>query len=393
MKQRVYLILFIIVALGLTSFYFPNHLKAESKQEEIKRKIAEIDAKRKATLEAQKKLENNIQEVQKEQKEIRAEITRLDLQLNELAKEIEQKEEEIESTKQQLEEVSVRLDEAIARVEEREELLKKRVRAIYETGDVSYLEVLLDSSSIGDFLSRLDMVEKIVESDKSILAENIKDKEEIEANKKEIENLLALLEEQYNNLTEKQQEFQRKLKERTVAVASLQKEEENLQKEIEKTDNDLKKLASDRSKLQEQLRKISYSGGQLLWPLPDSTRITDTFGPRIHPVTGKKSTHTGIDIGAPTGTDIVAAESGVVILAAYYGAYGNTVMIDHGSGLVTMYGHIRNGGIKVKEGQEVKRGQKIAEVGSTGLSTGPHLHFSVIKDGEYQDPMKYLKSK
>lgn len=391
MKQRVYLILFIIVALGLTSFYFPNHLKAESELDKINQKLKELDKAYKETLSTANKLQEDIKQIEKDRKLLMSEITYYESKLNELAEAIDKKEEEIESTKKRLLEIGTLLDEAIQRVEERDKLLKTRVRAMYETGDISYLEVLLDSSSIGDFLTRLDMVQKIVESDKSILEENIRDKEEIEANKREVEALEAQLLAQLDELTNRRLEYQKMMKERSIRVAALNQQEDEKQRLIEEANEGLAQIAKQKAKLLETKNRLS--GGRLLWPLPDSTRITDTFGPRIHPVTGKKSTHTGIDIGAPTGTDIVAAESGVVILAAYYGAYGNTVMIDHGGGIVTMYGHIRNGGIKVKEGQEVKRGQKIAEVGSTGLSTGPHLHFSVINDGEYKDPMKYLKSK
>lgn len=391
MKQRIYLILFMIMALSLTSIFSPNHLKAESELDKINQKLKELDKAYKETLSAANKLQEDIKQIEKDRKLLMSEITYYESKLNELAAAIDKKEEEIENTKKRLFEIGTLLDEAIQRVEERDKLLKTRVRAMYETGDISYLEVLLDSSSIGDFLTRLDMVQKIVESDKSILEENIRDKEEIEANKREVEALEAQLLAQLDELTNRQLEYQKMMKERSIRVAALNQQEDEKQRLIEEANEGLAQIAKQKAKLIETKNRLS--GGRLLWPLPDSTRITDTFGPRIHPVTGKKSTHTGIDIGAPTGTDIVAAESGVVILAAYYGAYGNTVMIDHGGGIVTMYGHIRNGGIKVKEGQEVKRGQKIAEVGSTGLSTGPHLHFSVINDGEYKDPMKYLKSK
>ncbi|MCF6094552.1 M23 family metallopeptidase [Microaerobacter geothermalis] len=142
-----------------------------------------------------------------------------------------------------------------------------------------------------------------------------------------------------------------------------------------------------------ELEKLYYKGGKLLWPAPGTTRITSGFGYRVDPFTGKPAGHNGLDIGAnPPGTygsPIVAAESGVVITAAYLRGYGNTVIINHGGGIWTLYGH--NQKLLVKEGQEVKRGDTIALMGSTGRSTGPHVHFTVYKNQVPVDPMPYLK--
>jgi Membrane proteins related to metalloendopeptidases len=127
------------------------------------------------------------------------------------------------------------------------------------------------------------------------------------------------------------------------------------------------------------------------WPVPSAHGISSEFGYRTHPLTGKLSLHNGIDIPAPEGTPIVAAEDGKVIAASYMNDYGNTVIIDHGGGLWTLYGHIKEGGILVRVGQQVRRGQIIALVGSTGNATGPHLHFTVYKNQEAVNPMNYLR--
>ena len=131
-----------------------------------------------------------------------------------------------------------------------------------------------------------------------------------------------------------------------------------------------------------------YEGGTFTWPCPSSTYITDSFGWRIHPIYGYWKLHTGTDIGGSYGVDVVAAAAGKVIMADWYGGYGNCVMIDHGSGLVTLYGHLS--GYNCYYGQEVSRGEVIAFVGSTGNSTGPHLHFEVRVNGDYVDPMGYF---
>jgi murein DD-endopeptidase MepM/ murein hydrolase activator NlpD len=136
----------------------------------------------------------------------------------------------------------------------------------------------------------------------------------------------------------------------------------------------------------------SSGGGKLSWPLPKKYPITSNFGSRVDPITGKSGeNHKGLDIGAPSGTSILAAESGTVIIAEYWNGYGNTVVLDHGNGLWTLYPHIRMNGIKVKKGDTVKRDQVIAEVGSTGRSTGPHLHFEVRVNGIAVNPAPYLK--
>ncbi|REK69630.1 M23 family peptidase [Paenibacillus paeoniae] len=152
-------------------------------------------------------------------------------------------------------------------------------------------------------------------------------------------------------------------------------------------------LAAKVSKLNAEKNRIKnpYSGGKLGMPINSGARVTSNFGTRNHPITGKSHTHTGIDFGAPQGTDIFAAEGGVVIVSQLWSGYGNCIIIDHGNGLWTLYGHIRNGGLLVSVGDQVKRGQKIAEVGSTGNSTGPHLHFEVRKNEVPVNPSGYLK--
>ncbi len=184
-------------------------------------------------------------------------------------------------------------------------------------------------------------------------------------------------------------------KDKQVLIAGLNSKEKHLEEISEEQEEFLITSAREMSKLLEKKNKIESSyrkGGKFLWPLPSSNRITSNYGSRKDPITGKMGAlHKGVDIGAPNGTTIVAAESGTVIVAQSYGGYGNTVIINHGSGTWTLYGHIRKGGIKVKEGQAVKRGQKIAEVGSTGRSTGNHLHFEVRINEKAVDPMKYLK--
>ena len=171
-------------------------------------------------------------------------------------------------------------------------------------------------------------------------------------------------------------------------------------KDLEK---DLKKAEAEYDKLNQLAKEIEseivrrqkvtgpYTGGTMGWPVPGYSRISSYFGYRVHPIYKVKKLHTGIDIPAPTGTSVVAASDGVVIYSGTLGSYGKVIMIDHGGGIVTLYAH--NSYLSVSEGQKVKRGDVISKIGSTGASTGPHCHFEVRKNGQYVDPLPWLKGK
>ena len=156
-------------------------------------------------------------------------------------------------------------------------------------------------------------------------------------------------------------------------------------KELER----LIKKAEEEAKKGNGNNNFTYTGGQLAWPIPGYNNITSNYGMRIHPIYHVPKLHTGIDVGAPKGASFVAAEDGVVILAKYNGGYGNCVIINHGNGITTLYGHGTS--ILVSNGQTVKRGQPVLTVGSTGTSTGNHAHFEVRKNGSPVDPLPYLK--
>ena len=226
------------------------------------------------------------------------------------------------------------------------------------------------------------------------------------------QDLLKSLEDKRNEISDlkalKQQEednAQEQLEAMLVAIADLEVSRSAAEKEVQKTQQALKELEkaedaleADSKELEKLIRKLSssgaYTGGVMQWPLPGYYKISSYFGMRMHPILKYNKMHGGIDIGAPKGTPIHAAASGKVICAAWRsGGSGNTVIIDHGGGITTLYFHIMNGGILVKEGQTVVAGDVIAKVGSTGLSTGPHLHFEVRKNGVRQDPLNYVKGK
>ena len=181
--------------------------------------------------------------------------------------------------------------------------------------------------------------------------------------------------------------------EKEVMVLKYKNKAEELEEISDEQEDLLIKLAKKVSDLEKKKSNLKtyYTGGKLAMPLHVQYRLSSPFGYRIHPVTGVKKLHAGMDMAVPKGTPIYAAEAGVVIVAQWWNGYGNCVIIDHGGGLWTIYGHIRDGGIKVEKGQTVKRGQKIAEVGSTGMSTGNHLHFEVRLNEKAVNPAPYLK--
>lgn len=382
-----------LVIMVVAMIFLAGALPAQSagQNEADLRRAIEQNKREQENLKAQtRKLTQELNQNKAAQQKIGQEIQYLDLKMNEAETKLRKLNADIAETERKVSAAETELRAAEARVRERDALLKTRVRALYENGSVSYLEVLFGAKSIGDFLSRLDLMGKIVENDGRLLAENIRDKELIAAKKAELDALLADLQKKYAAVQEEKRKLADMQKQRTVQIAQLKAQASDYEKALEEYDRKLSALVKEYNRLNQALTKVYWSGGKLAWPVPEHTNISSPYGYRIHPITHQKSFHSGIDIPAPQGTPIVAAEAGKVLLAEYYGGYGNTVIIDHGGGMSTLYGHIRPGGILVQVGQVVERGQKIAEVGTTGLSTGPHLHFSVLKNGDYVDPMNYL---
>ncbi|GIP19140.1 metalloendopeptidase [Paenibacillus montaniterrae] len=338
--------------------------------------------------------------VENEKKQLEAERDKLMAEIRELAKAMEKTEAEIREAEKQLKITEQELEEAIQQVEKQDELMQKRTRLMYSNGVVSYLDVLLSATSFSDFLDRFDSLQMILKSDREILDSFKEAQQVVEDKKAEVEEQLAALEAMYKELEEEEKVLMEKEAEKEELIEKLaQKSAEldelhtELSEITEEEERNLVKIASELSKLYAEKNRIAnpYSGGKLGMPIDSKYRVTSNFGMRIHPISGKRKAHNGIDFGAPSGTPIYAAESGNVIVAKYTSGYGNTVIIDHGNGLWTLYGHIKKGGILVSEGDQVKRGDKIALVGSTGNSTGPHLHFEVRKNEVPVNPSNYLK--
>jgi murein DD-endopeptidase MepM/ murein hydrolase activator NlpD len=271
--------------------------------------------------------------------------------------------------------------------------LKAIIQSMYMNGTQSYLEVLMGAASFSDFLDRLQDLVLIGGQQKDLLVANKADRQRIGQvelqEKRELgEQKVLLAQEQGAKEQLAAKEQQEKDEDARLGLQIQDLEEQNAQEEQQ-----MLQFASQEAKLISESMKgtLSYRGGKLAWPFAKDYPITSPFGKRTDPINGSSSFHPGIDIGAPKGTDILAAEDGIVVVAQWYGGYGNCVILDHGHGVMTLYGHMLDNSITVKKGETVKRGQKIGEVGMTGRSTGYHLHFGVYVQSKAVPPLNYLK--
>ena len=298
------------------------------------------------------------------------------------------------------------LAEAQKRLEGRESVFYKRVRDIYINGRLSYLDVVIGSKDFSDFANRLEVLKRIIDSDITLINEIKKERADIEAHKQKLEADRVKLVELEKAALAKQAEIEQKKAERNVVLQKAQNDRATAMQAIEELNASsaqvsamLKERQAARAAAAAAAAAAAQSSGgqgasdnwvqgtgQLGWPV--SGEITSPYGYRVHPIWGTTIYHSGIDIGVDEGTPVHAADGGVVVWSGWMGGYGYAVVIDHGNGLSTLYGH--NSELAVDEGQSVAKGQVISYAGSTGNSTGPHVHFEVRVNGDPVDPMGYL---
>lgn len=293
------------------------------------------------------------------------------------------------------------LAEAQKRLEGRESVFYKRVRDIYINGRLSYLDVVIGSKDFSDFANRLEVLKRIIDSDITLINEIKKERAEIEAHKQKLEADRTKLVELEKAALAKQAEIEQKKAERNVVLQKAQNDRATAMQAIEElnaSSAQVSAMLKERQAARAAAAAAQSSGGQnasdnwvqgtgqLGWPV--SGEITSPYGYRVHPIFGTTIYHSGIDIGVDEGTPVHAADGGVVVWSGWMGGYGYAVVIDHGNGLSTLYGH--NSELAVDEGQSVAKGQVISYAGSTGNSTGPHVHFEVRVNGDPVDPMGYL---
>jgi murein DD-endopeptidase MepM/ murein hydrolase activator NlpD len=373
------LVIAAVFAFGVISSILFELAYAETTQQKI-------DKAEKNKLDAQKK----INEANAKKIKTLADKERLEKEAGQLQSQIETLDKTISQTSAKLAEEEVNLSDATAKANAQFDVFKERFRVMCEQGDVSYLEMLFSAKSFGDFVDKAEIMKEITRYDKQIFDEMDKNRRQIEKSRDEIAKLKETQETSAKSLKDQKAALAKKQQEQADYIRELEKDTATYQRIIDEADA---AMASLRAAVSGSLSSSSggkkYVGGEFLWPTPSCYYITSNFSPRRkNPVTGIYKRHTGTDIGAAYGAAIVAANSGTVTLAGWNSGYGNCVVIDHGGGRATLYAHMSS--FSVSKGQTVSRGQRIGSVGSTGNSTGPHLHFEVLINGTAVDPMQFF---
>lgn len=349
--------------------------QAEQRQEELQDEIDQNERQQSAEMEKKRAIDEEVSQVQ-------AQIDQLDAQIAQSNEKIAQKEEELAA--------------AEAESNQQNQAYQERVKLMVEQGPVTYLEVLLSAKSFADFLIRADVVQQVAEYDSQLL-NTLKEKEqaiadiktELEAERAGTQALLDESNQHKQTLDARLAESQQIMKDLEADQAKLKAEQEQAQRDEEAARAEIAAALRRRASSGSSSATSVYTGGTFRWPTDQTTLVTSDYSMRTHPTLGVYKQHTGIDIGASYGTDVLAGGDGTVLISGWNNAYGWMVVIDHGGGVTTLYGH--NSKLLVSAGEQVSRGQVIAKVGSTGYSTGPHIHFEVNVNGSAVNPWNYLQ--
>ena len=371
--------------------------------------IEESEGKKKEAQENQKEVQGKLsqvkkllQEVQNIKSELDQAMVEADAKLEDLNDSIEILNSDINDLEVQISNTKAELEAAKTVKEKQYATMKKRVQYMYERGNKSYVELLFTSGSFSDFLNTAEFINKISKYDREMLLsymEVIKDIEEKEAQLLSEEEQLRSKQSQLNaeheavenEMEEKQDAINLYTEDINNKEAAIQEYEAYIAEQKAVVEALEAAIQAEKKRLIEENRQaVKYDGGKFAWPAPEYKKISDEYGNRTHPILKTQQFHNGIDMAAPSGSPILAAYDGEVVAADYSATMGNYVMINHGDGLITIYMHASK--LEVSKGQTVVRGEEIAKVGSTGRSTGPHLHFSVREDGSYVSPWKYISS-
>lgn len=397
MKKSTYMASFLALSilLGGQAIHMPAY--ADDLDDQVQDLQGQIDSSR---LE-QENWQQVIEDVSAKLKQIQADLDAANARLQS----IQTKQAEINAQIAQTQNKIVKME---AYLKTRQDVLNRRVRAIYMHGQLNYLEVILGANSFSDFANRVELLKRVIRSDYNLILEIQKQKAAIEAKKAQLEEdkrqldaLAAEAEKTRQEIAKKKAEQQKVLDAAKSNKAAAAQMEQDLNAQLASVRNLIQqRLAAAeaaRQAAQQQAASDDEGGGgsddnyvqgtgAMGWPC--SGPITSPFGYRTHPIFGTTIFHAGIDIGVDYGTPIHAADSGVVVYSGWISGYGNAVIIDHGGGISTLYGH--NQSLAVSEGQSVSKGSVIAYAGSTGNSTGPHCHFEVDVNGSPVNPMGYL---
>lgn len=336
------------------------------------------------------RVQQQLRTVKRNQRRVTRQLADLDYQVAIAERRLDTAERSASTTREALEEVTAEWEAAEARCAQHEEDLSRRLVAIYEIGEARPIEVLLRSRSFGEFANGLYLLDRVLGRDAELLAQYDSARGDARDQRSELTRRAEELERLQRDLVGKRR---RASAERVRARESKQRilrDRAAWERALAELEEDSREVEAMLQRLQQtpegQERLAQHWTGELQWPVRG--RISSGYGYRIHPIYRVRKMHTGIDVAVPKGTPIKAAAAGTVVHAERWGGYGNCVIVDHGAGYATLYGHCSR--LAVRENQAVDAGQVIAYVGSTGLSTGPHLHFEVRRDGRPTNPMPLL---
>lgn len=390
LKGLLCIVLTVVLLANETMWFSKNvYATSDASVEQARKDKADAEAKRDEAQKGLDILEDIKSGIQSAIVDLDMSITKMQAKITEL--EMDQK--ELEDSIQQ---TQADLETAKAAEEKQYEMMKQRIQMVYESGNKSYLDVLLKASSMTDVMNKMEYTSQVSLYDYNMLTELKDARAQVAAMEQKLETDLAANESLQAEVTSEKENMEDLVDEKTAEVEKYNASIATQQEEVDKYNQAVAEAesiiaAAEQSALANNTTTsaTTYTGGAFTWPVPGCYSISSYFGARTSPTAGASSNHKGIDIPCSSGTPVVAAASGTVIVATYNYAEGNYVAIDHGGGVVTLYMH--NSSLAVSAGQSVTAGQTIAYAGSTGVSTGPHCHFGVRVNGGYVDPLSYLQ--
>lgn len=375
MKPKLLGIGLAILLIGIMPLHASSLSSVKNELEDTKESIESTKQELSKTEQEAKQLEEEVYALDKK-------IIEAEDKLLAIAKDLENKKKEVEVTQKELE-------EAIAKKDYQYNATKQRMVQMYKNEKSGYIELIFSSGSLSELLNRAQYIKVISEYDNQLIEEYQKQQEIISEKKATLETEQANIEKLHSNQEAAMKELEKMRADKNKKAAEKKSKANALGETLDELEEQEEALQLKIKKLTEA-STVKYTGGKFAWPVPGYYNISSQYNPRTNPISGIAEFHQGIDIPAPYGQSVTAAAPGKVIISGWVRGFGNTIMIDHGGGIVTIYGH--NSSLVANTGDYVTKGQQVARVGSTGNSTGNHCHFEVRINGNHTSPWNYLSN-